>query len=223
MAYVAPSTRATGFLVDAATWNQDVVANPTAIYGGAISVPSQVALDFIYASTASQLARVAAAAGKAPRMNAAGTAWEMVPLSCELLKANSGTDTNASAATVDTYAMASGLTAKDTVLVEVTIEAITQAVATPLLYNTTDSVARCNLITLAAGEASIHQCYIRQAKSAATKVLSNPGFGAGVANTTVSTFVTAWTGAWTLGLRHGGVTAGGTFHWSWAVYVLRGQ
>ena len=31
------------------------------------------------------------------------------------------------------------------------------------------------------------------------------------------------TGAWTIALRQGGVTAGGTFTWSWAIYRVQGQ
>jgi hypothetical protein len=77
MAYVAPSTRSAGALITAAIWNQDVVANPIAIYAGAMSLASQTALDFIYASSATQLGRLAAVASKYPRLNASGSAWEM--------------------------------------------------------------------------------------------------------------------------------------------------
>lgn len=55
MAYVAPSTRTTGTLITAAIWNQDVVANPIALYAGAMALTGQAAGQFILASSASQL------------------------------------------------------------------------------------------------------------------------------------------------------------------------
>lgn len=58
MAYVGPSTRSTGTLITAAIWNQDVVNNPIALYGGAMSLTSQTAEDFICATSSTQLKRV---------------------------------------------------------------------------------------------------------------------------------------------------------------------
>lgn len=81
MAYVAPSTRADGYVVPAAVWNSDVVENPTAINAGAIAIASQAANDVIYASSATQLARLAAgAAGDVLTTQGAGSAptWTTV-------------------------------------------------------------------------------------------------------------------------------------------------
>ena len=58
MAYSAPSTITTGTLITAAKWNADVVANPIAIYAGAISIASQAVGDILYASSTTQLGRV---------------------------------------------------------------------------------------------------------------------------------------------------------------------
>lgn len=55
MAYVAPSTRSAGALITAAIWNSDVVANPIALYAGAMGITTQAAGRFIVASTATQL------------------------------------------------------------------------------------------------------------------------------------------------------------------------
>jgi hypothetical protein len=38
-----------------------------------------------------------------------------------------------------------------------------------------------------------------------------------------NTLATNWTSPFTVGLRHGGVTAGGTFRWTWALYKVAGQ
>lgn len=157
-------------------------------------------------------------------------------LALQLLKANSGTDTSAGATNLDTYAMASQLTAKDTLLVFVEMEAVTVAVVTPMLYNSTDSLALTHLIgsnaaapgNIAAGEKYIGQSVIGNAQSAVTAV-----FGVSVgkildANRSMdgtgvsASFATNWTGAWTLALRHAGVS-GGTCKWRWSVFRVKGQ
>lgn len=75
MAYVAPSTRSAGALITAAIWNQDVVANPIALYAGAMSLSGQNANDFIYASSNTQLGRLAASVAKVPYFRS--VAWEL--------------------------------------------------------------------------------------------------------------------------------------------------
>jgi hypothetical protein len=150
------------------------------------------------------------------------------PSVMQLLKANSGTDSNAAATNVDTVALA-GLTAKDTLVIKYTLESATQATTAPTLYNATDSVTVsniANLTNIAAGGIAIGNTEIRQQQSAATAVTAlNEGANnaTNTFNAVNSTFATPFTGAWTLALRHGGVTAGGTFKWSWSVYVIRGQ
>ena len=150
------------------------------------------------------------------------------PVAMTLLYANSGTDTSAGAANVDTVAI-SGLTAKDTLLVYFDMEAVTQAVASPVLYNSTDSVQIAVLGTsMGAGGFRDGTTRIRQSQRGATlvnaiSVGSAAGTAAAMTDGTQSTFTTNWTGAWTLALRHGGVTAGGTLHYSWSVYKVVGQ
>lgn len=197
--------------------------NPNELRTGGIAIASQAALDFVYASSASQFARVAAVAGKSPRLNAAGTAWAMATLAGQLLKAGSGTSTSTSAVNLDTYAMASGLTANDTVRVFACVGATTQAGNGVSLYNATDSVTLGTFATLAVSEVQVADVVIRQRQTAATAVLSLMLSGDAGGAVTAATFTTAWTGAWTLALRSAGVTAGGTLDWSWAVYQIAGQ
>jgi len=157
------------------------------------------------------------------------TAANTAGLPLALLRAHSGTDASAGATTVDSIAI-SGLTAADRLLVEYALQSDAQPTAQPLLYNVTDTVSLSDLSAspLAAGvPAAGVRTVLQQAQDAATHVLSvaewadsSPTSGVSVVN---ATFVTPWTGTWTLGLRHGGVTAGGTFRYTWAVYVLRGQ
>jgi hypothetical protein len=59
MAYIAPTSRATGDLITAAIWNADVVANEIALNAGAIAVASQAIGDLIVATSATQVGRVA--------------------------------------------------------------------------------------------------------------------------------------------------------------------
>lgn len=150
-----------------------------------------------------------------------------------LKKGNSGSTSSAVAENVDTYAFsAAELTANDTIIVHVTGEAVTQDTASVNLRNNTDSVTIVDvwdsgLGAMGAGRENIMTLVIRQLQSAATAVMAS-GTGANdnaaaIQTGAASTFVTNWTGAWTLALRQGGVTAGGTFKWSWSVYVLKGQ
>ena len=162
-------------------------------------------------------------------LSISGTTLSASSATMSLLYANSGTDTNVAAATVDTIAI-SGLTAKDTVYVVVTTRSATQATATPILQNSTDSVSLGGLADapMVVDRSYLMSFHIRQMQHAATVVFSSRD-GNDSANAsswplgTLATFVTAWTGSWTLALRHGGVTAGGTFQWSWAVHKIAGQ
>lgn len=279
MAYVAPTTRADGYVVPASVWNSDVVANPIAINAGAIAIASQATGDVITASSATQLSRVApgaaktalisngagiapsfqsvtvtgqangdvviansttsltvvspGAAGTVLTSNGAGVAPSFGPAGTMLLlRANSGSSTNAAAENVDTVAI-SGLTAKDTLIVYYTLQAVTQQTTTITLYNSTDSVvfsdlnSQAGLGALTAGQNIISESLSRQSQDAATAVYNFvSGYktsNTSVGNAQAATFTTNWTGAWTLALRHGGVTAGGTFRWAWAVYKVAGQ
>lgn len=77
MAWSDPVSRTTGTLITAAIWNQDVVDNPAALRAGGLSIASQAALDFVYPSSATQFARVAAGTAlQVPRINAAATGYE---------------------------------------------------------------------------------------------------------------------------------------------------
>ena len=148
-----------------------------------------------------------------------------------LLCSASGTNTTAAATNVATCAI-SGLTAKDSLEVLVTHSAITQFVNVPVLYNNTDSVT---IQVLNQGSSITDAVFaqdtatIRDDQSATTAIVAtgisyNTGASAAAAGTK-STFTTAWTGSWTLALRTGagGVTAGGTYRYSWAVYKVLGQ
>jgi len=145
-----------------------------------------------------------------------------------LLKANSGTDTDAAAKNVDTIATGA-LTAKDSLLVIVTCSEATQAVARLDLYTTTDSQNVARLTTggtMGAGVALLAKAIISPDPAAATTYLGLvEGFttGGGVSELLRTTSLTAWTTGFTLALRHGGVTAGGTLTWKWAVYKIAGQ
>ncbi len=151
-----------------------------------------------------------------------------------LLHASSGTDTTVAAAIMDSVAI-TGLTALDTLVVEVSVAAVTQVVSGAItLYNSTDSVVITNLTNagagLTAGTYLQQTAKIRQAQNAATNIYAyavglDPGVVKVGSGTTFgnATFVTAWTGAWTLALRHGGVVAGGTCQYSWTVFKYPGQ
>lgn len=150
-----------------------------------------------------------------------------------LLKSGNGTSTAVGATNVDTIAI-TGLTAVDSLLVIVEIESVTANTGAVLLYNATDSVTVAEVTAtnaLPAGQQSQGTLTVKQRQSGATAVRGTgfmnrtSGTAAGVSDmhSTNATFTTNWTASWTLALRHGGVTATGTFSWSWAVYKVAGQ
>lgn len=141
-----------------------------------------------------------------------------------LLRAFGGTDANAGATTVDSVAI-SGLTAKDTLMVLTTLEASSAAVAQANLYSVTDSIAVMAVTNspLSSGTGAVAQTILAQRQGNSTGMQAGTtisGFGAFGQFTNLTT---AWTGSWTLGLRHGGVTAGGTFKYAWQVLKVAGQ
>lgn len=77
MAYTTPVDVITGHLVTAAELNEQVFANIRGLHTGEMSLASQAALDFIFASSSGQLGRLAAGTAlQVPRINAAGNGWE---------------------------------------------------------------------------------------------------------------------------------------------------
>lgn len=218
----------------------DSVGTIAAVRAGGIGIASQVALDFISAASATQLARLAKGTGlQYPRMNAAATAWEFINPSLVLIGESSGTNTTAAAANVATFAL-SGLTVKDTLRVIVRHSSAVQTTAAPVLYHVTDSVtlftnlsaAAANLTAATASGSSVDigvdpsssKAVLSQGTTTAPIALAG-GDANAVAYTTLAVATTDWTGAWTLALRTGagGVTAGGTYSYHIAVYRLLGQ
>lgn len=146
-----------------------------------------------------------------------------------VLKAGTGTDASAGATTVDSIAI-SGLTALDTLRVVVNLETVTQNTAQVQLYSVTDAVQLLKVSTSPLATANpvvLGEALLKQRNGLATSY-GAVFQGMNTASVRVDDFqnntgLTAWTGTWTLGLRHGGVTAGGTFKWTWAVYKVAGQ
>lgn len=211
----------------------DSVGSMATIRAGGIGIASQAALDLITASSATQFARTAVGTAlQSPRINVAGNGWEFWSPGIALLKSDSGTHTSTSTVNVSTIAMASSLTIKDSLLVVLSVSEITQNIINGgLLQNSTDSVTVAVLnggssytagITNRTAEAHLIRCDQTSNLLSTAFSITNAAGGAGNPISTIATFTTAWTGAWTLALRIGGVTAGGSCGWSWGVYALKG-
>ncbi len=144
-----------------------------------------------------------------------------------LLHAGSGTSQAAGATNVDTIAL-SGLTLLDSIWVLASMVSKTQVTAAPSLLNSTDGVALATApAQVGLAITNFFEWTARQDKFSATNIITKQttfdAGNAGVLSQTLAAFATAWTAPWTLALRHGGVTAGGTLNWSWAVYKIAGQ
>lgn len=162
--------------------------------------------------------------GPATYQNASSVGASLV-----LLKTGSGTSTAAGATNVDTVAV-SGLTTDDKIKVLVQVESVTQQTAGCVLYNVTDSVSVLDVAggaAISAGTTESSEAVLMPKQGSTTSImgsaLGNTSANTVISQGAVSTFTTAWTGSWTLALRHTGVTAGGTFKYRWSVYKVMGQ
>lgn len=227
----------------------DSVGSMSSLRSGAIGIASQATGDLIAASSATQLSRIAAAAtgkvlqsntGASPSYSTAtypstagtsgnvltsdGTNWTSTAPAASgavtLLKSGTGSSTNAAANTLDSVAL-SGLTAKDTLWIILTMQSVTQDTAASGIYSVTDSILLDTTATITAGSNRHAEIAISQAPSSTTSLFPRTGANAQQATTPVAV-TTPWTGSWTIGLRSGGVTAGGTLWWTWAVYKVAG-
>lgn len=152
--------------------------------------------------------------------------------SLTLLKAGNGTSAAAGATTVDSIALPT-LTANDTLLIYFTCESATQQTTSPELYSVTDAAVIGTLQSQNSGNLAATgiiqgTVQLNQRQGITTNYLmTSSGYspsGNSVFFNSVPYVATAvWTSGWTLALRHGGVTAGGTFKWAWSVYRVTGQ
>lgn len=201
----------------------DSVGTMATIRAGGIGLASQVALDLMTASSSTQWTRIAKGTSlQYLRMNSGATAYEFASIAPTLIAEASGTDTSAGATNVATIALASTLTIKDTLLVFVRHRNTGNAAnVQPLLYNSTDGVTIATL-SPANNNYYVDANYIGAQSTTLIGGVSLPFAGVVIAPTR-STFTTSYAGAWTLALRHGGVTAPDTWQWAWTVYKLAGQ
>lgn len=226
--------------ITAGTNVSDSVGTMATIRAGGIGIASQATGDFVFASSATQLGRIAAGTAlQYVRRNAANNAYEFGVPPMALIGQAEGTDTTASATNVATFAI-SGLTVKDSLHIVLRHSSTGNTTASPVLYNTTDSVVIHSVLAsggaVSTGNTNAATIDIAPNQTATTAIVSS-GFlcsaglalagasAAGTVENTVSVFTTAWTGSWTLALRTGagGVTAGGTYQYRIAVYRVSGQ
>lgn len=212
----------------------DPVGTMATIRAGGIGLASQATADFIYAASATQLARLAlGTALQNPRVNAAGNGWEFGSLPITLVGGAQGTNTSAAAANMSTIAV-SGLTSLDRLLVLWEIETVTQDVTGPvMIYNSTDSIAYTNLIAAGAGVSAgtgfagwcLLTCsHVDTHKVTPTNTYTTQSGGAMVNfSGGIATMSTLYTGSYNVSFRHSGVVAGGTAHYSWSIFKLAGQ
>src|SRR3990167_2790673 len=116
MGYTAPLTVITGDLATAAQYNTYTKDNLVALAAGYLGLPSQAALDFLYASSATQMARLAAGAAlKRPSIDAAGTGWEFAwDKVVQIVAATYATETASSSTSYADTGLTAAITPKST-------------------------------------------------------------------------------------------------------------
>jgi len=193
---------------------------------GGIALSSQAANDLQYALTTTTWGRLANGTTGQVLTATTSTPPSWLTPSILLLKVGSGTSTAAGTTTVDSIAL-SGLSGSGALLIDYVFESDTQQTASVTLTHVTDGgtvSAITNGAAIPAGASVAGHCFVKPAQSAQTKLVAHAetkasaGSAAGALN--VLTTATAFTGSWTLGLAHTGVTSGGTFRYRWSVYRL---
>jgi hypothetical protein len=141
-----------------------------------------------------------------------------------LLKAGSGNYISTSAGNLDTVAI-SGLSANDTILIYFTVSQQVQSSLNLYLYNDTDSVeiTASGQSNMTVGTKGVNTIVIRQDQESSTKIDSSEIRIDTATYFLQSTFITAWTGSWTLALRSPCLSEGRNTRWSWTVYKMSGQ
>lgn len=197
------------------TWGGNVIASTV----GGTGQTSWTTGDLLYSSSGNTLSKLGIGSSLQVLSVVGGVpAWRGANIT--LLHEGAGTATDVGATNVDTYALASSLTIKDTLAIVVRIANTGSAAnITVSLYNNTDAVT---VLTLPDANNNYYVYDLRVAAQTATKVISI-GYGFDPVTALRSTFATNWTGAWTLALRHGGITAPDTLQWEWAIYKIAGQ
>lgn len=201
----------------------DGVGTMATIRAGGIGIASQAARSLILGSSATQFTVLNGGTSlQAPRINAAANAWEFYSPLMTLIKEGSGTANEVGATNVDTFALNSTLTIKDTLIVVVRQRNTGSAAnINGRLYNSTDSVD-VSLVSQANNNYYTDVVFINAQST--TRVGSTwLNFGTGAVVALRSTFTTSYAGAWTIALRHAGITAPDTWEWEWAIYKLPGQ
>lgn len=205
----------------------DSVGLLSTVRAGGIGIASQAANDMIYASSATQLARVAnGTTGQVWTATTSGApSWQTLSSTYSLLYSASGTSTDTSNRVIDSYALASQLGQMDTLHVVMTFSTSSGAgCGQPTLYNGTDSVTLggCAAYNIGTTVADIWMADI--SASTTTKVGAFHNFttlGSPISSGAQATFTTAWTGAWTLQLKQVSASAG-TLTWAWRIYKVKG-
>ena len=150
-----------------------------------------------------------------------------------LLHTNSGTNTSTSAVTLMSYPMASQLAATDGLVVYILLRSTGAAnKGLETLFNSTDTVdigsiigtdvipvnQRVNSLWWAWGASGISG----DTGGAWINIENKAGTSYGPAGAAPA-FTTAWTGAWTIAVKHGGMESGGTMNWQWYIYKVLGS
>jgi hypothetical protein len=187
------------------------------IRAGGLGLTSQATNDLMYASSATQWARIAnGTTGQVlTATTSAAPSWATPATGAmTLLKANSGTtDCSGAAQNLDTYAI-SGLTMKDTLMVM----GRSNDTAEIDIYHSTDSVTITSSIVSFAG---MGVAWLGTDGTTTTTINYRRTSGSATSGLTTNV-TTAWTGSWTLAFRSvGGGSA--TTKWAWSVYKIAGQ
>lgn len=216
-----------GSTITAGTNVSDAGGTLDAVRDGGWTLASQAAGDIFYATSASQAGRLNGSGLVRVNGSSAPTAVNPATVGGVLLVGGAtGTSTAGAATNVATIAL-SGLTQFDVLRVYVTMTTVGGTTTNaPELYNATDSVSIIAGAGVGTGVLHVWDAIISCSPQAATAVQaqmlrSNNNAPANIS--AVSTFVTPFTGSWSLALRTGASGTDGTFHYTVRVFKVVGS
>lgn len=206
----------------------DSVGTMATIRAGGIGISSQAQYDMFYASSATQLARVAnGTTGQVWTATTSGApGWGAGPA----ISTFSGCSGSGNSATNGAQNLAlcsiSGLTNVDRLLVKVSLYKTGATGPSVELYNSTDSVGIATSFNANAAQTYqvSYELSVDPQSNTNVQATSYRGVASTYTGTALnSTFVTNYTGSWNLALRiDNGTPAGGTFYYTYIVMKIAG-
>lgn len=202
----------------------DSIGSLATVRSGGLSVTSQAQYDLLYASSASQLARIPnGTTGQVLTATTSGApSWAAAPGAAVLLRSGTGTSTSAGVTTLDSFSV-SGLSNKDSIKVMASagcpsnnitnLQVVDSTTAT--VWGQTTSTAQSHML-----KTETMRC--KHGGAEQMKSICMSGTGTTLNTSTFGNDARDITSTFTLALKWDGIGGGDTGTWTWQVWKVAG-